>query len=153
MDRPLTDFSVFTAGAFSFRVGESSGDTFSVTVGAMSTGLLGVNAADLSVASSASATAALTLVDTAINSISSSIAALGNKQVSLTFKEEHLNANMLTQESARSRIQDADFAKEQIEIVKLQNITANGYYGDSKCKPCPSADSFFVVNVKQQNVN
>ena len=33
---------------------------------------------------------------------------------------------MISQEAARSRIQDADFAKEQIEIVKLQIMQQTG---------------------------
>ncbi|MFK7848592.1 MAG: flagellin [Rhodothermales bacterium] len=118
--------TVFSTGALSFQVGEGTGDTFSVTVGGMSTGVLGVGSAAIDVASAASATASLTLIDSAINSISSTMAGIGNNQTALTFRQESLNNSMLNQESARSRIQDADFAKEQIEIVKLQIMQQTG---------------------------
>lgn len=119
-------FSVFSSGAFSFQVGESSSDTFSVTVGAMSTGLLSVSSSDITVTTVASASASLALVDAAINSISSTLAGIGNNQEALTFRETNLNSSMISQEAARSRIQDADFAKEQIEIVKLQIMQQTG---------------------------
>ena len=129
--------SVFSTGSFTFQVGENSGDTFAVSLGAMSTGILGVGSSDLSVSSSASASASLTSIDTAINTIASSMANLGEKQVALSFKEENLNLNMINQESARSRIQDADFAKEQIEIVKLQILQQTGVTAVSQANLAP----------------
>ncbi len=118
--------SVFSTGAFSFRVGENASDTYSVTVGGMSTGALGVGSSAITVSTAASATATLTLVDNAIDSISSTLASIGDKQIALSFREENLNTMMINQEAARSRIQDADFAKEQIEIVKLQIMQQTG---------------------------
>ena len=129
--------SVFSSGAFSFQVGESANDTFSVTVGAMSTGVLGVSSSALSVTSATSANASLTAIDNAINSIASTLGSLGDKQVALSFKEENLNLNMINQESARSRIQDADFAKEQIEIVKLQILQQTGVAAISQANLAP----------------
>ncbi len=118
--------SVFSSGAFSFLVGESSSDTFSVTVGTMSAAQLTVGSTNLDVSSAATATSTLSLVDAAINSITSTLASIGDKQTALSFREDNLNINMINQESARSRIQDADFAKEQIEIVKLQIMQQTG---------------------------
>ena len=118
--------SVFSSGAFSFQVGENSGDTFSVTVGGMSASAIGVASASINVTTAASASASLTLVDNAIDSISSTLAGIGNNQTALSFREESLQNNMISQEAARSRIQDADFAKEQIEIVKLQIMQQTG---------------------------
>ncbi len=118
--------SVFSTGAFSFQIGENTTDTFSITVGGMSTGVLGVDSSTVRVTSAASATASLTLVDNAIESIASTLAGIGNNQTALSFREDALNANMLSQEAARSQIQDADFAKEQIEIVKLQIMQQTG---------------------------
>ena len=129
--------TVFTAGAFSFQVGETSGDTFSVTVGAMSTGVLGVSSSALSVSSAASASSSLTAIDTAIDTIASTLGSLGDNQLALSFKEENLNLNMINQESARSRIQDADFAKEQIEIVKLQILQQTGVAAISQANLAP----------------
>ena len=52
-------------------------------------------------------------------------------------KEENLNINQVNQESARSRILDADFAKEQIEIVKLQILQQTGVAALSQANLAP----------------
>ena len=129
--------TVFSSGAFSFQVGSASSDTFSVTVGALSTGILGVSSTSLSVSSAASAATSLGAIDTAINTIASTLGNLGDNQLALSFKEENLNINMVNQESARSRILDADFAKEQIEIVKLQILQQTGVAALSQANLAP----------------
>ena len=129
--------TVFSSGAFSFQVGSSSTDTFSVTVGALSTGTLGVSSTSLSVTSATSAGTSLSAIDSAINTIASTLGNLGDNQLALSFKEENLNINMVNQESARSRILDADFAKEQIEIVKLQILQQTGVAALSQANLAP----------------
>jgi flagellin len=54
------------------------------------------------------------------------MAGLGNAQKSLSFREENVSTQMIHNESARSRIADADFAKEQMEIAKLQILQQSG---------------------------
>ena len=129
--------TVFTSGAFSFQVGAASADTFSVTVGALSTGVLGVSSTSLNVSSAGSAATSLSAIDTAINTVASTLGNLGDNQLALSFKEENLNINMVNQESARSRILDADFAKEQIEIVKLQILQQTGVAALSQANLAP----------------
>ncbi len=129
--------SVFTTGAFSFQVGASDSDTFSVTVGGMSTGALSVSSSQLSVTSATSANTSLGNIETAIESIASTLASLGDSQAALSFKAENLNVNMINQEAARSRIADADFAKEQIEIVKLQILQQTGVAAISQANLAP----------------
>jgi flagellin len=129
--------SVFTGGAFSFQVGPEDSDTFSVTVGALSSGALGVGSTALNVSSATSANSSLSSIETAIETIASTLGSLGDNQVALSFKEEALNINMINQEAARSRIQDADFAKEQIEIVKLQILQQTGVAAISQANLAP----------------
>ena len=129
--------TVFSSGAFSFQVGASDSDTFAVTVGALSTGALSVGSASLDVSSSSAANTSLTNIDTAINTIASTLGSLGDNQKALTFKEENLNINMINQDAARSRILDADFAKEQIEIVKLQILQQTGVAAISQANLAP----------------
>ena len=129
--------SVFTSGSFSFQVGSADSDTFSVTVGALSTGTLSVSADDLSVVSANSANTTLGNIDTAIETIASSLASLGDNQVALSFRAENLNINKINQDAARSRINDADFAQEQIEIVKLQILQQTGVAAISQANLAP----------------
>ena len=44
----------------------------------------------------------------------------------MTFRQESLSTAISNNEAARSRIADADFAKEQMEIVKLQILQQTG---------------------------
>ena len=129
--------TVFSSGAFSFQVGASESDTFAVTVGALSAGVLSVGSSDLDVTSATSANTSLANIDTAINTIASTLGGLGDNQAALSFKEENLNINRINQDAARSRILDADFAKEQIEIVKLQILQQTGVAAISQANLAP----------------
>ena len=117
--------ALFTSTAFSFHVNAESGDTFSVTIGSgVTAGGLSVDA--LSVASAGVAATAITNVNSAISSVAAKMSTLGDNQKRLTFKQENLTTSMNNYEAARSRIADADFAKEQMEIVKLQILQQTG---------------------------
>ena len=116
--------ALFTSSSLSFHVNAESGDTFGVTIGSTSAGGLGVSA--LVVSTAANATAAIASVDTAINTISTKLAGIGDNQKRLTFKQENLTTSMNNYEAARSRIADADFAQEQMEMVKLQILQQTG---------------------------
>ena len=118
--------SVFSSSAFSFQVGASSSDTFSVSISNTSSGTLGVASTSLNVSSAASAASSLSAIETAIDTVASTLGSIGNSQLTLSFKEDNLTINMTNQEAARSRIQDTDFAQEQIEIVKLQILQQTG---------------------------
>ena len=76
--------------------------------------------------SAANATATLTRVDAAIQTVADTVSGIGDSQKRLSFKQENLSISMTNYEAARSRIADADFAKEQMEIVKLQILQQTG---------------------------
>ena len=118
--------SIFSATPLTFMVGPSSNNTYTVTVGSISAEGLGVASSSLLVTSAASATASLGGIDVSIQTIASMMAGLGNAQNALSFREENISTQMIHNESARSRIADADFAKEQMEIAKLQILQQTG---------------------------
>lgn len=80
----------------------------------------------LNVSTSATARALLGDVESALNTLSSEIQTLGEYQQILTFKSDFLSTKTINESQARSRIIDADFAKEQIEIVKLGIMQSTG---------------------------
>jgi flagellin len=131
--------SIFSSGALNFMVGATSNRVFTVTVGTLSAGGLGVSSSGLIVASNASARSSLQGIDTSIQSIASLMAGLGNAQVALTFREENLSTQVVHNEAARSRISDADFAKEQMEIVKLQILQQSGIVALSNANVAPQS--------------
>ena len=108
----------------SFSVTESSGDveieiTSSVTLANVST----TNSAatdSLSITSSSAATSAISLIDTAIQSVNSQRASLGavsNRLDSTVSNLTNISANL---QAGRGRIEDADFAAETTSLAKSQ---------------------------------
>ncbi|MGN8226794.1 flagellin [Gracilimonas sp. BCB1] len=62
----------------------------------------------------------LSSVDGAIDEMSNRVSDIGITQSSLSVREETLSESISANESAKSRIMDTDFAKEQSKSVKLQ---------------------------------
>ena len=79
---------------------------------------LGINSISLTTA--ASANAAMATIDSAINTLAGRQKDLGEYQTRLSSKEENLKTQVTKTEAVRSTIEDADFAKEQMEVMKLQ---------------------------------
>jgi flagellin len=114
------------AVALSFQVNAESGDTFTATINSISVNGLGVSNGALVVSSAGAASTTLSAIDTAISGIATRLGSLGDSQSRLSFKMENLQTAMVNYESARSRIADADFAREQMEVVKLQILQQTG---------------------------
>ena len=128
-DTTFNGTSLFSATgdtSFTFQVNSENGDTFDVSISSVGTGTLSVTTTDLDVTSTASAGGTLSNIDTAIETLSQRLSSIGDNQKRLTFKQENLTTSMNNYEAARSRIADADFAKEQLEIVKLQILQQTG---------------------------
>jgi len=75
---------------------------------------------DLNVASNAEAGDSLDVIDNAISEISSTVANLGDAQNRLSFKSENLETAKINNEAARSQVEDADFAFQQVQLAKQQ---------------------------------
>jgi len=101
------------------------GEGFQLTLGAY-TPSTGSVSTSLDLTSAAGASAALTTIDAAIDTVNSAAQGLGDVQNRLDFKAQNLETSKTNYEAANSRIADADFAKEQMEIVKLQILQQTG---------------------------
>ena len=126
-----------TAAINAVNVGElfaASGDaslgaTTTAGGGAASGGAITVTAATASAqgtftfastATSADFNAFISAVDTAIDTMAGNVNTIGITQSSLSLREDTLSESISSTESAKSRILDTDFAKEQSESVRLQ---------------------------------
>jgi len=138
-DTTFNGVSLFTSTANSFQVNEGAADAFSVTVGTLSVAGMSIAAGDITVSSAALATALLGSIDTAITTISNKMGTIGDNQKRLTFKQDALGIAMNNNEAARSRIADADFAKEQMEIVKLQILQQTGTAALAQANAAPQS--------------
>ena len=141
-DSKFNGTSLFSTGAqttFTYQVNAESGDTFAATVATMGTTTLVVTAGVLNVTSAAVAATTLTNVDAAIQSVANAVSKVGDSQKRLTYKEQNLSVSMNNYEAARSRIADADFAREQMEIVKLQILQQTGTASLAQANSAPQA--------------
>lgn len=100
-----------------FQVGEASTETFAVafTSSVSSGALLSYAAGSITSANVASLT-----VDTGLVTTNTAVGTIGAKLNRLSVKEANLNTQITNTEAAKSRIFDADIAKEQIKAAKLQ---------------------------------
>ena len=136
---------LFSTSEMKFQVGAGENDQLGVTFGTSVASSVGEGNIDISVidlsyvditahdaaettasdTSNAAATtevfasAAITTLDDAIKSLSKSIQNVGDNNVRLSSKEESLSLAISNTDATRSRIEDADFAKEQMEMMKL----------------------------------
>ena len=104
------------AGAF--QTGEGADDNLSVSLSDSDSAALSVNSIDLSTASGASG--AIDTVSTAIDTLASNLQTIGEYKARLSSKEQTLSVASTNTEAVRSSVEDADFAKEQMELMKLQ---------------------------------
>lgn len=112
-----------------FQTGEASGNTVEVAIaevnveellGETIAAFLDENNGGLDVTDAASFNAKLDDLDAAIDTLSSEFNKLGVVQNQLSIREENLSQSIIANSSAKSRIEDADFAKLQSESIRLQ---------------------------------
>ncbi|MFC1619759.1 flagellin [Candidatus Neomarinimicrobiota bacterium] len=118
-----------------FQTGASAGDTFSVTLLSADSAALSVNS--LSVSDAAAASTAISTIDAAITNLNTRTQDAGEYTIRLEAKESMLTVVATNTEAARSRIEDADFAKEQLELIQAQIIQQTAYaaYGQANLAP------------------
>ena len=130
-----------TSGTVIFQVGANGGQTISVnfgnagsaTVAATGSGMTGAihsAAANLSSNTAASAitrgTSAVTAIDKAITEVNSQRATFGAVVNQLTYAVDNLSNVQVNAEASRSRVMDADYARETSELARTQIIQQAG---------------------------
>ena len=139
-DTLFNDNALFTSTAMTFQVGEGASDTLAVTFGTSVAATIGEDDTDISattLATQAGATAGISILDTAIKSLSKSIQNVGDNNARLSSKEESLSLAISNTEATRSRIEDADFAKEQMSMMKLQILQQTTVSSFSQANAAP----------------
>jgi len=147
-DTLFNDNELFTAAADSitFQVGEGNADTLEVDFGSSIATEVGESNIDISSLSLAiqgdadldtGAVHAIETLDLAIKSLSKSIQKVGDNNARLSSKEESLSLAISNTEATRSRIEDADFAKEQMSMMKLQILQQTTVSSFSQANAAP----------------
>ena len=131
----LLDGTGGTGGAFQFHVGAEAGETFT-TNAIDASALVGLT---FDVSDATNSTAEITNIDGYVDSVSSLVSNIGDDQKRLSFKQENLQTSITNYQSAKSRIADADFAMEQMEITKLQILQQTGLASMAQSNSGPQA--------------
>jgi flagellin len=107
-------------GTFSgnFHTGEKSDDELFVELLSATSASLSIDTIDLTTATAAKA--AINQSSDAIDTLATLIQDVGEYKVRLTSKQGALSEQITNTEAVRSTVEDADFAKEQMEMVKYQ---------------------------------
>ena len=107
-----------TAGPVAIQTGSASGDTMNIALADVTVTGLGINA--ITIATDTGAAAALTSLDTALNTITTAQAGLGASQNRLQATVSSLVNRSTNLSEARSRIQDANFSEESTNLARSQ---------------------------------
>jgi flagellin len=113
-----------TFSAKQFHVGYASGDNIAVSITANDSTTLGVNAVDLT--TQAGAEAAITSLDTAIQTVSSTRADLGALQNRFQHTINNLAVTQQNLQASNSAIQDTDMAAEMSNYSRTQILSQAG---------------------------
>jgi flagellin len=108
------------AGTKTFQIGPNNGDTLTVTTSQVSSAL------GNSVSTAAAASTALTAIDAALDTISTSRATYGAAMSRFAFAISNLQITGENQTAARGRIMDADFAAETANLARAQILQQAG---------------------------
>jgi len=133
------------ATTWTFHVGGDSTDflTFQLDASISST-TTGMNLMATSATGNAGAmrvkttsAAQIGIVDNAINKLATSIQKVGDTMVRLTKKENFLSVSVANTDAVRSQYEDADFAEEQMELLKLQILQQTAVTSLSQANSSP----------------
>lgn len=115
-------------GTLDVQVGifNTGNDRIAIQLGDLRATSLGVDAANINMASAASSQAALTALDSAIDSINSIRSDYGSVQNRLESSLNNLHVYTENLAGAESRIRDADFAFETAQMSKYQTMQQAG---------------------------
>ncbi|MCR3757777.1 flagellin [Clostridium felsineum] len=116
--KKLLDGSLTGTSQMTFQIGANSGQTISLAINNMSATSLGVNTTTASISTQGNAQKAITLVQKAIDSVSSERAKLGSVQNRLEHTINNLNTDAENLQSAESRVRDVDMASEMMNYTK-----------------------------------
>ena len=126
-----------------FQTGANRGEDFMIQLGDTSCDSLGISG--INVLTRESASRALSIIDRAINKISSQRAKIGAYQNALEDTMTNLTTTSANVTSAVSRISDADMAHETMNLVKLQILNQSGTSMLSQANQLPKS----VMNLMQ----
>jgi flagellin len=115
-----------TAGTLNIQTGSSAGEVVTISTSDVTAATLGVNAlviGDSATPANVDTDAALTAIDAALTTVTTAQATLGASQNRLEATVSSLTNRITNLSESRSRIQDADFSGESMNLAKFQVLS------------------------------
>jgi len=110
-------------GSFSFQAGQTSGQTITVAIAAMTLAGLGITAdTNSGVSTAASASASIAYIDSAINTVNSQRATIGAGVNRMNYAADNITNISANVSASRSTIMDTDYATASTNLSKAQII-------------------------------
>jgi flagellin len=109
-----------TSGQFDFQVGQTSGQTISITISAMTQAEF--NLSSLTVSTASTASTAITTIDSALDTINNQRATIGAGINRLTYAADNMTNIAANVTASRSTIMDTDYALASTQLSKTQII-------------------------------
>jgi flagellin len=132
----LNDGNSFASGV-SVLVGSSGTDTIQITLQSLSTTALGVTTADVSVSSQTGATSALSILDSAISTVSNARATIGAQESEFNFSANSIQTQTQNLQAANSAIADVDVAAEQAALSSAEVKTQAAVSAETAANQMP----------------
>jgi len=108
------------AGDFQFQIGQTSGQTLSVSIGNMDTTVSGLNITSLALTTASDASSAIDTIDTALDTINLQRAAIGAGINQLGYAADNMTNIAANVTQSRSTIMDTDYALATTQLAKTQ---------------------------------
>ena len=115
-----------TTTSFTIQVGADAGTDNQISISTVDMSATATAVAALDISSASGATAALTAIDTQLQSVNTARADLGAIQNRFSSVISNLQTSSENLSAARSRIQDTDYAKETAELTRTQILQQAG---------------------------
>ena len=132
----LDGTGAFAAGMVVVVGSDATADTISVTIDALDSATLGVDAEDIS--TQAGATTAIAAIDAAIDSVSSARANIGALQSRFEFRSNTIATSIENLEAANSAIKDVDVAQESANLASIKVKTQASVAAAAQANSMPS---------------
>jgi len=133
--QPLLDGSTFTG--VSVLVGSAGSDTISISLSSLTSTTLAVNT--LSVGTQTGATAALSSLDSAIDTVSNARAIIGAQESQFNFSASSIQTQTQNLHAANSAIKDVDIAAEQAALSSAQVKVQAAVAAETSANQMPQA--------------
>lgn len=131
------DLSTATNGSFAFNVNTLNNTAFAGVTGLSMASLSSISTTDLGMFSSDQIATTLTSLSNALNNVSKFASYIGGSINRLDSQDEALRSQITNFNAAISRIEDADVAQEQLELVKAQFLQQTSVISLSQSNQSP----------------